>query len=92
MGIRSTSGNQLALKETPMRPENELRRKVIREWMALPRDKRENQEQAAAFATKVVKANAIGGHRADPHEIVMAWLSPRVGRTLTLRQPKARRR
>jgi hypothetical protein len=75
-----------------MRPENELRRKVIREWMALPRDKRESQEQAAAFATKVVQANAIGSSRADPHEIVMAWLSPRVGRTLTPRQPKTRRR
>jgi hypothetical protein len=75
-----------------MRPENELRRKVIREWMALPRDKRQSQEQAATFATRVVQASTIGSHRADPHKIVMAWLSPRVGRTLTPRQPKARKR
>lgn len=75
-----------------MRPENELRRKVIREWMSLPRDKRQNREQAAAFATKVVQANTVGSHRDDPHRIVMAWLAPRVGRTLAQRQPKTTRR
>jgi hypothetical protein len=63
-----------------MRPENDLRRKVIREWMLLPRSKRQNQEQAAAFATKVVQANRIGSSRADPYKIVMAWLAPRIGR------------
>ena len=63
-----------------MRPENDLRRRVIREWMSLPRDKRQNQEQAAAFATKVVQANAMGPRRDDPYKIVMAWLSPRIGR------------
>jgi hypothetical protein len=63
-----------------MRPENDLRRRVIREWMSLPRDKRQNQEQAAAFASKVVQTNAIGPHRADPYSIVMAWLSPRTGK------------
>jgi hypothetical protein len=81
-----------SLKEIEMRPEHDLRRKVIREWMSFPRDKRQSQEQAAAFAEKVVQANTIGSHRDDPREIVMAWLSPRVGRTLTPRQPKARRR
>jgi hypothetical protein len=65
-----------------MRPENDLRRRVIREWMSLPRDKRESKEQAAAFATKVVKANPIGPRHGDPHEIVMAWLSPRIGKTV----------
>jgi hypothetical protein len=75
-----------------MRPEHDLRRRVIREWMLLPRDKRQSQEQAAAFAAKIVLANTIGSHRADPHAIVMAWLSPRVGKTLAQRQPKARRR
>jgi hypothetical protein len=63
-----------------MRPENDLRRRVIREWMSLPRDKRQNQEQAAAFASKVVQTNAIGPCRADPYSIVMAWLSPRTGK------------
>jgi hypothetical protein len=68
------------LKEIKMRPENDVRRRVIREWMSLPRDRRQNQEQAAAFAAKVLQANAIGPRRGDPYEIVMAWLSPRIGR------------
>jgi hypothetical protein len=68
------------LKEIEMRPDNDLRRRVIREWMLLPRDKRQNLEQAAAFATKVVNANPTGPRHGDPHEIVMAWLAPRVGR------------
>jgi hypothetical protein len=63
-----------------MRPENDLRRRVIREWMSLPRDRRQNQGQAEAFAMKVVQTNAFGPRRADPHRIVMAWLSPRVGK------------
>jgi hypothetical protein len=63
-----------------MRPEHDLRRKVIREWMSLPRNRRQNQEQATAFATKAVQVNAIGSGRDDPHKIVMAWLAPRIGR------------
>jgi hypothetical protein len=63
-----------------MRPENDLRRRVIREWMSLPRDKRQNHEQAGAFAAKVVQTNTIGARRADPYKIVMAWLSPRTGK------------
>jgi hypothetical protein len=63
-----------------MRPDNDLRRRVIREWMLLPRDKRQNQEQAGAFAMKVAQTNAIGPRRADPYRIVMAWLSPRIGK------------
>jgi hypothetical protein len=61
-----------------MRPEHDVRRKVIREWMSLPRDKRQTQEQAAAFALKAVEANAIGG--GDPHGRIMAWLLPRTGK------------
>jgi hypothetical protein len=66
-----------------MRPDNGLRRRVIREWMLQPRDKRQTREQAAAFAARVVQANPIGPRHGDPHEIVMAWLSPRIGKTKT---------
>jgi hypothetical protein len=69
------------LKEIMMRPDHDLRRKVIREWMLLPRDRRKTHEQAAAFATRIVQANAIGRGREDPHQRVMAWLSPRIGKT-----------
>ena len=29
-----------------MKPEHETRRKIIREWMSLPKDKRQTEEQA----------------------------------------------
>ena len=38
-----------------MKPEHEARRKIIREWMSLPKDKRQTEEQAAAFAMKVME-------------------------------------
>src|SRR5262249_33331536 len=44
-----------------MKPERDVRRKVIREWMSLPRDTRQTQEQAAApFAMKAAETRAIG--------------------------------
>jgi hypothetical protein len=33
-------------------------RKIIRQWMALPKDKRQTTEQAAAFAIKAVEIAA----------------------------------
>ena len=63
-----------------MKPERDVRRKVIREWMSLPRDKRQTQEQAAAFATKAAETRAIGRSREDPYRRVMSWLSPRTGK------------
>ena len=33
-----------------MKPEHEARRKIIREWMSLPKDKRQSEEQAKPFA------------------------------------------
>ncbi len=32
--------------------DHETRRKIIREWMALPKDKRHTEEQVVAFAKK----------------------------------------
>jgi hypothetical protein len=63
-----------------MRPEHDVRRKVIREWMSLTRDKRQTHEQAAAFAKKAVETNAIGRSREDPYGRIMAWLLPRTGK------------
>jgi hypothetical protein len=42
-----------------MRPEHETRRKIIREWMALPKDKRQTEEQAKPFAKKGDGANPV---------------------------------
>ena len=35
-----------------MKPEHETRRKIIREWMSLPKDKRQTEEQAKLFVKK----------------------------------------
>jgi hypothetical protein len=61
-----------------MRPEHDVRRKVIREWMALPRDRRETHEPALTFAMRTVETHMTG--RPDPYRRIMTWLSPRIGR------------
>jgi hypothetical protein len=35
-----------------MKPEHETRRKIIREWMSLPKDKGQTEEQAKPFAKR----------------------------------------
>ena len=55
------------------------RRKIIRQWMALPKDKRQSAEQAAAFAERAVEQNEVQRSRRDPYQRVIGWLLPRVG-------------
>jgi hypothetical protein len=59
---------------------HETRRKIIRQWAALPTDKRQTAEQAAAFAKKAVDENGLQPSRRDPYQRVMSWLLPRTGR------------
>ena len=69
--------------------DHETRRKIIREWMALPKDKRQTEGQIAAFARKAVQQNQFNRGRRDPyHEFrrdpyqkVMGWLLPRAGKS-----------
>jgi len=61
--------------------DHEIRRKIIREWMALPKDKRQTEEQAAAFAKKAAQQNVFRRSRRDPYRTVMGWLLPRAGRS-----------
>jgi hypothetical protein len=61
--------------------DHETRRKIIRQWMALPKDKRQTGEQAAAFAKKAMEQNELQSGRRDPLERIMAWLSARVGKS-----------
>jgi hypothetical protein len=35
--------------------DHETRRKIIRQWMALPKDKRQSANQAAAFAKRAAE-------------------------------------
>ena len=39
--------------------DHETRRKIIREWMALPKDKRHTEEQVVAFAKKAIQTSSI---------------------------------
>jgi hypothetical protein len=60
-----------------MKPEHETRRKIIREWMSLPKDKRQTEEQAKPFAKKAMERLPSSG---DPYGQIMRWLLPRVGK------------
>jgi hypothetical protein len=58
-----------------MKPEHETRRKIIREWMSLPKDKRQTEEQAKLFAKKAMEQIPSSG---DPYRQIMKWLLPRI--------------
>jgi hypothetical protein len=62
-----------------MRPENRQRRAVIREWMSLPREKRQTGEQAAAFALIASEKHDFPCSGSRQRKIT-AWLLPRTGR------------
>jgi hypothetical protein len=62
-----------------MKPEHGARRTIIREWMALPRERRQTEEQARAFIAKALEMHKFRCS-GDPHQRTMAWLTPRVGR------------
>jgi hypothetical protein len=60
-----------------MKPEHGARRKIIREWMSLPKDKRQTEEQAEPFAKKAMERIPSSG---DPYRQIMGWLLPRIGK------------
>ena len=66
--------------------EHETRRKIIREWMKLPKeklpkDKRRTEEQVAAFAKGAVQQNEFQRSRRNLYQKVMGWLLPRLDRS-----------
>jgi hypothetical protein len=69
--------------------DRETRRKIIREWMALPKNKRHTEEQVVAFAKKAIQQNQFHRSRRDPdrkfrrdpYQKVMGWVSPRAGKS-----------
>ncbi len=48
--------------------DHETRRKIIREWMALPTEKRQTEEQVVAFAKKALQQNDFHSSRRDPSQ------------------------
>jgi hypothetical protein len=61
--------------------DQETRRKIIRQWMALPKNKRQTAEQATAFAKKAVEQNKFQHSRREPYDRIMGWLLSRIGRS-----------
>ena len=68
-----------------MKPEHEARRKIIREWMSLPKDKRQTEAQAKPFAKKAMARIPSSG---DPYGQIMRWLLPRIGKPRSQRIPR----
>jgi hypothetical protein len=63
-----------------MKPENKARRAIIREWMSLPREKRQTAPQAAAFGLKAVEKHDFRCS-GDRQWKIMLWLMPRIGKS-----------
>jgi hypothetical protein len=62
--------------------QREARRKIIRQWTKLPRDKRQSVEEISAFARTAAQQNksAFVRSRREPYEKIMGWLLPRAHR------------
>jgi hypothetical protein len=61
--------------------DHETRRKIIREWMALPKEKRQTEEQAAANEFHRSRRDPSQKFRRDPYQKLMGWLLPRAGKS-----------
>jgi len=62
--------------------EREARRKIIRQWFRLSREKRPSVDEISAFAKTAAQQNAKAfvPSRRSPYEKVMGWLLPRAHR------------
>ena len=65
-----------------VKKEREARRKIIRQWTALMRNKQQSVEEISAFAKTAAQQNknAFVHSRRDPYEKIMGWLLPRAHR------------
>ena len=68
--------------------DHETRRKIISEWITLPKDKRQTEEQVAFAKTAAQKNEFYRSRRdpsrkfrRDPHQKLMGWLLPRAGKS-----------
>ena len=59
--------------------QREARRKIIRQWTRLPKDRRQSMEEISEFARTAARENekAFVRSRRDPYEKIMGWLLPR---------------
>lgn len=54
--------------------QDEAKREIIREWRALPKEQRQTDEHAAAFAMLIKDKYKFRGGTADPYQTIAAWL------------------
>jgi hypothetical protein len=59
----------------------EIRREVTREWMALPREKRQTRERTADFAAEAVQKHQLPRSRREPQQVMLDRLLPRTAKT-----------
>jgi hypothetical protein len=62
-----------------VKPEHDVRRTIIREWMSLPQEKRQTEQQAMDFVARAIEKHKFRCS-GDLQQRVMAWLLPRCGR------------
>ncbi|MET4800308.1 hypothetical protein [Bradyrhizobium sp. LB11.1] len=65
-----------------VKKQRDARRKIIRQWMKLPADKRRSMAEISVFAKAAAQENknALVNSRRDPYEKIMGWLLPRAAR------------
>jgi hypothetical protein len=59
--------------------QREARRKIIRQWAKLPKDRQQSKDAISEFARTAAQQNekAFVRSRRDPYEKIMGWLLPR---------------
>jgi hypothetical protein len=77
MVVATSSPRSTRMGPSMIRPEHEARRKIIREWMSLPKDKRQTEQQAKPFAKKATGRIPSSG---DPYRQIISWLVRRIGK------------
>ena len=60
-----------------MQKQREARRKIIRQWTRLPKDRRQSMEAISEFARTAARENEKAFVRIHPYEKIMGWLLPR---------------
>lgn len=65
-----------------LKRQRDARRKIIRQWMRLSRDKRQSIDEISAFAKIAAQQNedAFVHSRRNPYEKIMGWLLARAHR------------
>jgi hypothetical protein len=59
--------------------DHERRRKIIREWMALPKDKRQTEDQVAAFAKTAAQKKRVPPQSARSVAEISVRSVPKIG-------------